>query len=79
VTSAAVILDQAMELPPEERKDLAIRILASVDDGPSRPQSKQEFEADLVSRIQEIESGNVETVDAWEVLQQARERLGGRS
>jgi hypothetical protein len=84
MTSAAVILNQAMELPPDERKDLAIRILASVDDGPCRPESKQEFEADLVGRIQEIESGGIESgkvemVDAFEVLQQARERLRSRS
>ena len=79
MTSAAVLLDQAMELPPAERKDLAIRILASVDDGPYPPLSKEEFDADLHSRIQEIESGEIETVDAFEVLQQARERLRRRS
>ena len=79
MTSAAILLGQAMELPPDERKDLAIRILASVDDGPCPPLSKEEFEADLNCRIREIESGEVETVDAFEVLQQARERLRRRS
>jgi hypothetical protein len=79
MTSAAVLLDQAMELPPDERKNLAIQILASVDDGPYRPLSKGEFEADLHNRIQEIERGEVETVDAFEVLEQARERLRRRS
>jgi putative addiction module component (TIGR02574 family) len=65
MTSATVLLlDQAMELPPNERKQLAIRILESVDDGPYPPSSKQEFEADLQSRIQEIENGEIETVDA---------------
>jgi putative addiction module component (TIGR02574 family) len=77
--NAATLFGQAMELPPDERKELAIRILASVDDGPCRPSSRAEFEADLTHRIQEIESGEVETVDAFEVLEQARERLRRRS
>ena len=79
MTSPTVLLDQAMELPPDQRKELAIKILASVDDGPYPPLSKEAFEADLHSRIEEIESGEVETVDAFEALQQARERFRRRS
>ncbi len=77
--SPAVLLDQAMELPPDQRKELAIQILASVDDGPYPPLSKEQFEAELLKRMQEVESGNVETVDAFEALKEARERFRSRS
>jgi hypothetical protein len=44
-----------------------------------RPLSREEFTALLQDRIDEIERGEVETVDAFEVLQAARERLKNRS
>ena len=75
---AAGILDQVMELPPQEREDLAVRILLSLADGPNRPLSKEEFEATLCERIEQVERGDMETVDAFEALEKARERIRRR-
>ena len=75
MTDSAVLLDQALELSPDARKELAMRIWLSAEEGPNRPLSKQEFEAMLLERIQEIENGDVETVDAFEALEQARQRV----
>ena len=68
-----------MELPPDPRKELAIQILASVDDGPYPALSNEHFEADLMKRMQEVQSDEVETVDGFEVIQEDSERLRTRS
>lgn len=75
MANSTVLLDQALELSPEDRKTLAMRIWLSAEEGPGRPLSKEEFETMLKERIQEIEAGEVETVDAFEVLEKARQRV----
>ena len=79
MVSATAVLDQAMELSPQEREDIAIRLLMSIADGPMRPLSKAEFEALLLERAQQVKSGEVETVDAFEALERARQQLRRRS
>ncbi len=75
MTDSTLLLDKALELPPDARKELAMQIWLSAEEGPNRPLSKDEFEAMLLERIQEIESGEFETVDAFEALEQARQRV----
>jgi hypothetical protein len=79
MASASVLFDQALELPPDERNELGIRIIMSTADGTNRALSKEEFEKLIGERIREVESGNVETVDAFEVLERARQELRRRS
>lgn len=52
-----------------------MQIWLSAEEEPNPPLSKDEFEAMLLERIQEIESGEFETVDAFEALDQARQRV----
>lgn len=73
------LLDQAMHLPPDQRENLAIQLLMSVNLAPRKALDREEFQTLLNDRIQEIERGEEETVDAFEALRAARERIARRS
>lgn len=79
MADTAALLDQAMDLSPQQREDLAIQILLSIEEGSKRALSKQEFESMLTDRIKRVEGEEIETVDAFEALEQIRQRLRRRS
>lgn len=71
----ASIYDQVMELPAAERHQLALQILESVSEGPGRPLSLPDFQAMLLERGETYDRGDAETVDAFEAIERARERI----
>jgi putative addiction module component (TIGR02574 family) len=79
MTSAALkhALDIALELPPTERAALAHDLLVSLD-GPGDPDGAEAWEAEIAGRLDDLQSGNVETVDADEVLGRIDARLHRR-
>lgn len=69
-TRADTILGTAMALPPDERAWLAAELIASLDDG-ADVDVEEAWAAEIEKRIDEIESGQAETV-SWE---EARARI----
>jgi putative addiction module component (TIGR02574 family) len=76
MTSAALkhALDLALELPAADRAALAHDLLASLD-GPPDADAAEVWEAEIAKRLDELESGQVQTVDADEVLRRIDKRL----
>jgi putative addiction module component (TIGR02574 family) len=74
--SQAEILEQAMELPAEERELIAVRLLGSLK--PSDPEQKEIDDAwaeDIERRASAYEKGEVESVDAREAIERIRKTL----
>jgi putative addiction module component (TIGR02574 family) len=67
-------LDLALELPEGERAALAHDLLASLD-GPRDADAQQAWEAEITKRLDELETGNVRTIDADEALRRIDARL----
>ena len=68
----AHILKQALRLPPEARAALAGSLIDSLD-GPLDRDAESAWEAEIASRIREIDEGNV-TLTPWV---EARARIAG--
>ena len=75
MTSATLkhALDLALELPADERA-AARDHLASLDDPPD-VDAAQAWEAEIAVRLDELESGQAQTVSAEEALHRIDERL----
>ena len=69
-------LDLALELPAEERAALAHDLLASLD-GPPDADAQEAWEAEIGRRLDELQSGQAQTVTAEEALRRIDERLRG--
>jgi putative addiction module component (TIGR02574 family) len=71
------VLDQALQLPDEERGALATQLLRSLDPDDGDESAPQEWEAmwsaELDRRIREVRDGSVELIDGDEVLAELRE------
>lgn len=63
----ARILDEAMALPPEQRRELALRLLDSVEEA-SSPEVEEAQYQEVLRRLRDIEEGKEELVE-WEVVQ----------
>ena len=68
--TANIILDQALELSPSERADVAEKLLFSLDSPDSEMDKLWAKEAD--NRVEEYEKGNLETISAEEVFAKYR-------
>lgn len=67
-------LDLALELPESERAMLAHDLLASLD-GPADADAAQAWEAEITQRLDDVQSGKAQTVDANESLRRIDARL----
>lgn len=70
------ITNAAMTLPERERARLAHDLLASLD-GPADISVAEAWDTEICRRINDIESGKTELLDADEVIARAREQLRG--
>jgi putative addiction module component (TIGR02574 family) len=70
-------LDLALELSADERAALAHDLLASLD-GPADADAAQAWEAEITRRLDELERGQVQTVDADEALRRIDKSLSRR-
>lgn len=69
--AAKKLMDEALALPREQRRQLGIALLESVDDFELHPA----WIPEIRQRIADIESGKVKTVPADEALRRIRARL----
>jgi putative addiction module component (TIGR02574 family) len=70
-------LDLALELSADERAALAHDLLASLD-GPADADAVQAWETEITRRLDELERGQVQTVDADEALRRIDKNLSRR-
>lgn len=71
--TAEQIKAEAMKLPPEERADLADWLWVSAT---PREEVKAAWDAEIARRIHQLESGEVESIPAEEVLAKLKAKLG---
>ncbi len=69
------LTDELLSLPCEDRIYLADRLLESLN-APTRQNIEQAWTEEAERRIEEIESGNVDTIPGEQVFREIRERLG---
>ncbi len=69
------VRDQALELNEQERAELAHDLLISLD-GPADADIAEAWNAEILRRVAEIDGGTVTLIDADEVTQKIRSRLG---
>ena len=69
------VRDQALELTELERAELAHDLLISLD-GPVDADATEAWNTEIVRRVAEIDAGTVVLIDADEVTQKIRSRLG---
>lgn len=70
-------LDIALELPATERAALAHDLLASLD-GPADADTAEAWEAEITARLDDLQSGKVQTVEPDEALRRIDARLHRR-
>ena len=63
----ARVFDDLMALPPEQRREVAERALATVDD-PASPEVEEAQYQEVLRRLRAIEEGKEELVE-WEIVQ----------
>ena len=68
------LLSDVLRLPPEERAEVAHKLLLSLDEGTEEPNAPSEWSVELERRAREVLDGRVKTVP-WE---QVENRLGAR-
>jgi putative addiction module component (TIGR02574 family) len=72
VTAHPDVFNAALTLPFEERAELAHQLLASLDDPSEDPEVvRAEWDAELVRRLGDVDSGTTKTLS----LEEAREQL----
>jgi len=75
--AAKAVLGDALRLDADERAELAVEVLASLD-GPSDPDAEKAWETEIQRRIDAIDSGAM-TLEPWdEVKRRIEKDLHGR-
>jgi hypothetical protein len=67
-------LDLALELPVQERAELAQDVLASLDGEPDSD-AAQAWESEIAERVEKLESGQSKLVDAKDAIRRIDDRL----
>jgi len=68
MTSSATVLAAALDLTPEERADVAVHLLDSLDDDDDTGEDvAAAWEAEIARRVKDLREGRVKTIPASEV------------
>lgn len=73
MSSMNAVLAEALQLPPEERAEVAKRLIASLD-GPADEDVEAAWLAEVERRLQDVDRGTAK-VEPWDAV---RERLAAR-
>ena len=65
---------EALNLRESERAELAHNLVASLD-GPADPDAEREWEAEILRRLAEIDSGTADLIDREEFRRRMRARM----
>ena len=69
------VRSEALNLTQSERAELAHNLVASLD-GPSEPDVEEAWDAEILRRLAEIDSGSANLIDREEFGRRMRARLG---
>src|SRR5258706_13585001 len=77
------VFRKALDLGPDDRAELARRLMQSFgleepedgDDEPGANDDERAWEAELMRRLDDYDSGRVKGVDGFEMLRRAREEM----
>ena len=72
--STKTLQEAALELPPDERAELAQKLLLSLDD-PSEDELAEAWLSEAKRRAGELDRGEIQPIDAQEVRRKARSLL----
>lgn len=72
------LLTSVLSLPPEERAEVAHKLLLSLDEEPTQEDSGSEWSQELERRATDIREGRVKTVPWEDVERQVTARLKQR-
>ncbi|HEX8819144.1 MAG TPA: addiction module protein [Archangium sp.] len=72
------LLSDVLRLPPEERAEVAHKLLLSLEEGVEDPEAQAEWSAELERRAREVLDGSVKTVSWEQVEERISARLGQR-
>jgi putative addiction module component (TIGR02574 family) len=72
MTIANDLFSQALALPAEQRKELAIRLWESLPQDDHLPVLESEYEAEIRRRVEEIDSGKAKMLSLEEVMSSVR-------
>jgi putative addiction module component (TIGR02574 family) len=74
------VLRSALDLPPEERADVAHRFWESLDDEPEADRAvvEAEWDEEILRRADELETGRIKGLPAEDVLARLREKQNAR-
>lgn len=75
--SASEFYEAGMSLPPSVRKDVALRLLESIDVA-DEGSIDEEWTAEIGSRVDDILGGSVQTIPGEEVFARIDARLAAR-
>jgi putative addiction module component (TIGR02574 family) len=70
--AAKVVLADALRLGPDERAELAVEVLASLD-GPADQDAESAWKQEISRRVQAIEAGTVE-LESWDDVKRRIEK-----
>jgi putative addiction module component (TIGR02574 family) len=72
------LLSEVLRLPPEERAEVAHKLLLSLEEGGEDPEAQAEWSAEVERRAREVLDGSVKTVPWEQVEERISARLGQR-
>jgi putative addiction module component (TIGR02574 family) len=70
------VRSEALNLPESERAELAHNLVASLD-GPADPDAEKAWDAEILRRLSEIDSGTANLIDREEFRRRMRARMTG--
>jgi putative addiction module component (TIGR02574 family) len=70
------LLSEALKLPPEEREDLAARLMGSITGAKQSEQLDPDWDEEIAHRVEDLIAGRVKTIPAEEMHREMRERIG---
>ena len=70
------IRSEALNFSESERAELAQNLVASLD-GPSEPDVEKAWDAEILRRLAEIDSGTADLIDRQELGRRMRARISG--
>lgn len=79
VMTVAQLTHDALALPREERADLAMRLLESLDASSEQAAHDRAWSREIVRRLESLEAGETTTRPARRVVAEMRERLRART
>ncbi len=65
---------EALNLPESDRAELAHNLVASLD-GPAEPDAEKAWDAEILRRLDEIDSGTATLIDRQEFSRRMRARI----